>query len=928
MRAVGLIGRHSETGALAEFIADVRSGRSRVLVLRGESGMGKTALLEWVVEQTGDCQVLRAAGVQAEVELAYAGLHQLLAPTLARLHNLPSPQREALQMAFGLRAGAAPDRFFIALAVLSLLADTAKEQPLICLVDDEQWLDRASAQALAFVARRLGADSVGLIFAARSDTEELSGLPELYLQGLASADARALLDSALTAPLDPSIRDQIVSETRGNPLALLELPRGVTSAELAGGFALPDVMPIPGRIEESYLRRLDAVPSATRRLLQLAAADPVGEPSVLWDAATRLGIDAGAAAPAIEAGLIEFGIRVQFRHPLVRSAAYRSASLAEKQSAHRALAEATDPRLDPDRCAWHRAQGASGPDETVAVELENSADRALARGGMAAAAAFLERAAMLTPAPARRVARMFAAAKAKRDAGALDAALGLLVAVQGGPLDARQTAQVEYLRGEIAFDQLHVRDAAQLLNSAAGHFETLRSESAREVRLRALDAAMWLAGPDGPDKTSILEMSAASRAGPPGPQPPRAIDVLLDGYAVRYTDGYAAAAPLLNRAIEMLLTADADVDDFDSWLPITRSRIGTTLAAEVWDAHSWHALALRETRFARMTGAPIHLQFALQYLAWTLVLRGEFEQAASVIEEDCSVAAATGNPPLRFGKLLLAAWRGQHDQADELIEAMTVAAAAQGKRKIVDFAAYGRAVLDNGFGRHADALAAVKQVFVHDHVGLGPLVIPELVEAASRTGDVAVLETARDWMAVRTEATPTPWALGIGSRIGALMSEGDVAEALYRESLEYLGRAPVGLEPARGRLIYGEWLRRQNRRVDARAQLRVAEEMFSAMGADGFADRARRELLATGESARKRSAKTRDTPIDLTPQELQVARLARDGLSNREIGRQLFISPRTVQYHLRKVFAKLGIRSRGELTHVLPGGAAQLEPSA
>ena len=384
MRAVGLIGRHSETSALAEFIDDVRSGRSRVLVLCGEPGAGKTALLEWVVEQTGDCQVLRAAGVQAEMELAYAGLHQLLAPTLPRLHNLPSPQRDALQMAFGLRAGAAPDRFFIALAVLSLLADTAKKQPLICLVDDEQWLDRASAQTLAFVARRLGADSVGLIFAARIDTEELSGLPELHLQGLDSADARALLDSALTAPLDPSIRDRIVSETRGNPLALLELPRGVTSAELAGGFALPDVMPIPGRIEESYLRRLDAMPSATRRLLQLAAADPVGEPSVLWDAATRLGIDAGAAAPAIEAGLIEFGTRVQFRHPLVRSAAYRSASLAEKQSAHRALAEATDPRLDPDRRAWHRAQGAPGPDETVAVELENSADRALARGGMGA----------------------------------------------------------------------------------------------------------------------------------------------------------------------------------------------------------------------------------------------------------------------------------------------------------------------------------------------------------------------------------------------------------------------------------------------------------------------------------------------------------------------------------------------------------------
>ena len=418
---------------------------------------------------------------------------------------------------------------------------------------------------------------------------------------------------------------------------------------------------------------------------------------------------AGAAASAIEAGLIEFGTRVQFRHPLVRSAAYRSASLAEKQSAHRALAEATDPRLDPDRRAWHRAQGAPGPDETVALELENSADRALARGGMAAAAAFLERAAMLTPMPARRAARMFAAAKAKRDAGALDAALGLLVAVQAGPLDARQTAEVEYLRGAIAFDQLRAREAAQLLHSAAGHLESLCAESAREVRLRELDAAMWLAGPDGPDISSILAAATAARNGPPSPQPPRAIDVLLDAYTVRYTDGYTAAVPLFNRAIEMLLAADVDVHHFDSWLPITRSKISPTLAAEVWDAQSWYALALRETQFARMTGAPIHLQVKLHYLACTLLLRGEFEKAASVLDEDSSIGAATGNRSVTYGRLLLTAWRGQHDEACELIEAILVSAAAEGKCKIADLARYARGVLDNGFGRHDDALAAIRQ---------------------------------------------------------------------------------------------------------------------------------------------------------------------------------------------------------------------------
>ena len=890
--------------------------------------MGKTALLDWVLERAGDCQVLRAAGVEAEMELAFAGLHQLLTPTLPRLDNLPSPQRAALQMAFGFREGAAPDRFLIALAVLSLLADAATQQPLICLIDDEQWLDRASAQALAFVARRLGSESVGLIFATEVATEELSGLPELRLDGLSNADAHALLDSVLTAPLDPVIREELVTESRGNPLALLELPRGITPAELAGGFALPAVAPMASRLEDSFMRRVEVLPPATQKLLRLAAADPVGEPSVRWNAAARLGLDPEAATPAIEAGLIDFGTRAQFRHPLIRSVVYRSASVADKRDIHRALAEATDPRMDPDRRAWHRAQAAQGPDETVAAELEGSADRALGRGGIAAGAAFLELAAMLTPAPDRRAARMLAAAKAKRDAGALDAALGLLVRVEAGPHDALQTAQVEYLRGEIAFDQLRVREAARLLQGAAGRFESLCAESSREARLRAVDAAMWLAGPDGPDTGSILETAVAAAAGPASPQPPRAVDVLLDAFVARFIDGYAAGAPLLKRAIEMLLTVDVDAGDPDSWLPITRSKMSAILAAEVWDAQAWYALALRETQFARKTGAPIHLQFALHYLAWTLMLRGEFQKAAAVIDEDCAIAAATGNPPLRFSRLLLAAWRGQREAACELIDETIAAAEAGGKCRVADFAAYGRAVLTNGFGRHADALSAIKPVFDHDHVGMGALIIPELVEAASRTGNVELLVAARDWMAVRVKATPTPWALGIESRIGALLSDGDAAEGLYRESLEHLGRTQVGLECARGHLIYGEWLRRQNRRIDARVELRVAEEMFSAMGADGFADRAHRELLATGESARKRSANTDVTGADLTPQELQVARLAQDGLSNNEIGGQLFISPRTVQYHLRKVFAKLGIRSRSELAHVLPEGASRLEPSA
>jgi hypothetical protein len=380
----------------------VRAGESRALVVRGEPGVGKTALLDYLVEHASGCRVVRATGVQSEMELAYAGVHQLLTPMLDRLQRLPARQRAALRSAFGLGPGSAPDRFLVGLAVLSLLSDVAEEYPLLCLVDDEQWLDRASAQVLGFVARRLAAESVGLVFAARVPGDELAGLPELVVEGLQEGDARELLEAALTGPLDARVRDRIVAEARGNPLALVELPRGVPPAELAGGFALPDAMPLSGRIEESFRRRLDALPADTGRLLQLAAADPIGDPVLVWRAAGRLGIRAEAATPAAEAGLLEVGARVRFRHPLVRSAAYRSASLQQRQDVHRVLAEVTDPKIDPDRRAWHRAQAAPGPDENVASELERSAGRAQARGGLAAAAAFLERAAMLTPDPARR----------------------------------------------------------------------------------------------------------------------------------------------------------------------------------------------------------------------------------------------------------------------------------------------------------------------------------------------------------------------------------------------------------------------------------------------------------------------------------------------------------------------------------------------
>jgi DNA-binding CsgD family transcriptional regulator len=916
-RAAELTGRRSECDVLDRLVDAVRGGESRALVVRGEPGVGKTALLEYLIERASGCLVARAGGVQSEMELPFAALHQLVAPMLDHLERLPGPQRDALRTAFGLGPGSAPDRFFLGLAVLSLLSDVAEERPLICVVDDEQWLDRASAQVLAFVARRLQAESVGLVFAARAMSDELAGLPELAVEGLSDGDARALLDSVLTGPLDARVRDRIVTEARGNPLALLELPRAVTPAELAGGFALPGAVALSGSIEESFRRRLDARPAETRRLMQLAAADPVGDPLLVWRAAEQLGIGADAATPAADAGLLEFGTRVQFRHPLVRSAAYRSASVQERQDAHRALAVATDPQSDPDRRAWHRAHAAPGPDEDVAAELERSAGRAQARGGLAAAAAFLERAAMLTPDPARRAERLLAAARAKSDAGALDAALGLLVAVEAGPSSALRTGEVQRLRGQIALVQRRGTDAARLLLGAARRLEPLNADLARETHLEALEAALWAGDLDNPG--GMREAAEAARAAAPGPDPPRVVDVLLDAFALRLTQGYAAAAPALTRALELVLALDVADDEVGRWLILERVLIGL----ELWDAECSNALAARQAQFARDTGAPLYLRLALNLLARSHVLAGELTTAALMIEEDRVIGEVTGNPPIAYAEMMLAAWGGEEARASELIEATLQEATAGGLGRIVDFASYANSVLYNGLGRHDDAREAAWQAFERDHMGYGPLVVPELAEAASRTGDTALVRAALEWLSERTRETPTEWALGIDARVRALLSDGEAAESLHRESIERLGRTRIRIELARAHLLYGEWLRRERRRVEARAQLRIAHEMFASMGAAAFAERARRELAATGETARKRTVETSD---DLTAQEAQIARLARDGLSNPEIGTRLFISPRTVKYHLRKVFTKLDITSRNELDRVLPSDASTVRP--
>src|SRR2546426_11667673 len=915
--ATALTGRRSERNVLDRLIEAVGAGESSALVLRGEAGVGKTALLEYLVEQAPGFRVVRAAGGQSEMEPAFARLHQLLASMLDRLEGLPAPQTEALRTVFGLTSGRAPDRFFVGLAVLSLLSDVADEQPLLCIVDDAQWLDRASADVLAFVARRQDRESVGLIFAARAASDELAGLPELVVGELSEVDADALLDSILTAPLDPRVREQIISETRGVPLAMLELLRDLTPAEVAGGFGLTGGVPVSGSVEETFRRRIDALPPDSRRLLQLAAADPIGDPLLVWRAAERLSVSTDAAMAPAQAGLLEFGARVRFRHPLVRSTAYWSASLEERQEAHRALAEATDAEIDPDRHAWHRAHAAAAPDEDVAEELDRSAARAQARGGLAAAAAFLERSAKLTLEPARRAERLLAAARAKRDAGAFEAALELLVTLETAPLGSYSTAEAEHLRGQIALEQQRGSDAARLLLSAARRLTPLDAPLARETHLEALVAALWAGDVDRTG--GVLAAAEAARTAPAGPEPPRAVDVALDALAIGLTEDHEAAAPLLTRALELLLAQDIGSDEVGRSLWLAASRATQAIAIELWDVDAVHALATRQLEVARQAGALVQLRLALNFLGGTLVYSGEVAKAELLFDEDRLVAEATGNQPVLYNDVLVAVWRGQEAQATELLEVTRRQANARGMGRFVSSLTHLESVLNNALGRYEAAREAASQAFKHGDLGFGPLIVPELAEAASRTGDAALLRTALDWLTERARVTPTEWSLGIEARVRALSSEGAAAEALYREALERLGRTRLRIELARTHLLYGEWLRREQRRVDARTQLRAACEMLSTMGVEAFADRAGRELLATGETVRKRRVETRG---DLTAQEAQIARLARDGLTNPEIGAQLFISPRTVQYHLRKVFLKLGISSRAELERVLPGDPA------
>ncbi|WP_426515553.1 ATP-binding protein [Diaminobutyricibacter sp. McL0618] len=918
-----LRGRRDECEELDQLLAGAGSGHAKVLALRGEAGVGKTALLGYLEQHADGFLLAQATGVEAEVELAYALLHQLCTPFLDRVAHLPEPQQEALGTAFGSRSGERPDRFLVGLAVLGLFAEVAETTPLLCVLDDAQWIDTASAQTLTFVARRLVAERIGMVFGVRDavdgddERDAFEGLPTLIVRGLTDADAVGLFDSVIAGPIDERVRSRIIAEARGNPLALLELPRDLDAAELAYGIGSSDHAALTGRIERAFARRLDQLPEATRQLMLVAAADPSGDVTVLWRAAAWLGIPADAVAPAQEAGLLELAAQVRFRHPLMRSAVYRAASERDRRMAHQALAEAMTGDTDSDYLAWHRAEAAVGLDEGIAAGLEASAERAQARGGWSAAAAFLSRSMELTPDPGQRARRALAAANARLQAGNTDDAHAILAIAAAGPLSELDGARAQLLGAQLSFASTRGREAPSQLLLAAKRFESLDAAVARETYLDAFTAALF-AGRLADGGAALDDVARAiidARWGDAEGSVPSACELLLDGLALLVTSGYAAGIPKLRSALDALRSDRLSDNDALRWLwPASRA------ARAMGDDESWLDLTDRHVRLARRTGALAMLPIALTERFSAELFMGDVPAALALSAEADAVAAATGtglSPHIAF---LRAAWGGSEAEARALIDASRTDVAARGEGLFLMGTELTSAVFLNSFGRYDEALAEAERAAEHPfELGLSTWVYPELIEAAVRSDRPERGGAALDRLVEIAAASDTDWALGVLARSRALLSAGDVAEALYQESIERLGRTRIRMALARTNLLYGEWLRRGGRRMDAREQLRLAHEFFREAGMEGFAERTRHELAATGETVRARSVETAN---ELTAQETLIARLAADGRSNPEIGAQLFLSPRTVEWHLGKVFTKLGVTSRRGLrgTAVAPTG--------
>lgn len=905
-----LFGRDKEYATLTRLVDAARTGESRTIVLRGPQGIGKSTLLDYVADHAEGCRVERAVGIQSELELAFAGLHQLCLPMLDHLDRLPAPQRVALSTAFGLDLGSPPDRFLVGLAVLSLFSAVAEERPLIALIDDAEWLDEVSVQVLAFVARRLEAESVALIFAARprQRTEALTRLPELQVGRLQDADAHSLLDSLLQVPMDEAIRERIVADSRGCPLALIEITNGLTPAERAGAFGLPASVPLISGLEETYVTRLESLSERTRMLLLVAALEPTGDVATVWHAAEELSLDRDDLGDAEASGLVELNSRVRFRHPLVRSAVIRIADARARRTVHRVLALATDTELHPDRQAWHRALAAEGPDESVASELVRCAGRAEGRGGLAASAAFLQAATELTVDPVRRGERALAAARAKYQVGASDEALMLLTAAEAEPLDELNSALSGLLRGQIAVWTSHGREAPPLLLAAAGRLQTLDGTIARDAYLDAVSAGL-VVGRFAADVGLLEVAEAASRA--PAARG-RSTDFLLDGFAKVITESYAEGDPLLKQALTAFRDEASPASDGIRWL-----WLASHAARDVWDDESWEILANRHGRIVRELGALGELPNALTTRIGLHVASGEIAIANMMANEAAEVAAVIGKSAPPYAAIAVAAWQGDEALFTRLKLSTVDIASVRGDGLGTVIILYGGAVLYNGLGDYRKALVEAESGAAHwNDLCYATWSLVELVEAASRSGEPALAADALERLTQSTGPSGTAWARGIEARCRALVSNDDVAEAHYREAIASLGKTRVRMELARAHLLYGEWLRRMGRRTAARENLRIAHEMFTAFGADAYVERARRELVATGERVRTHAPLSQ--PI-LTAQESQIAALAAAGRTNPEIAAELFLSSRTVEWHLGKVYPKLGIASRRELRRTLAG---------
>jgi DNA-binding CsgD family transcriptional regulator len=905
-----LVGRTREQRRIAELIDAARQRRSGALVLRGEAGIGKTALLEDAVAQCPDIRIIQIRGAEAEMELPYAAIQQFCTPLVDFFAGLPEPQRRALSVALGVRSGGPPDRLLVGLAVLTLFGEASRDRPTLCVIDDAQWVDVASLQALAIVARRVHADSVAMIFAVRDQgaERELSGIPELVLNGLTDDAAAAILAVTMPGRIDNRMRQTIIFEAGGNPLALQELHGTLTPEALAGGYGMVGSTSRADRIERAYAIRIRELPTQTRTLLLIAAAEQAGRPEWLWTAAEHLGIGADVADAAEGAYLItRRDDRLYFRHPLVRSAAYRGASTMERQRVHAALAAAVNGSAAEDYRAWHQAHAAPTPDERVASELERSAQRAFGRGGIAASAAFLDLAARLTPNRAQRAERAIAASYAKLDAGAPSGASRLLRVAEDSADSELCNARVELLRAKIGFATSRRGDAAPLLLAAAKRLEGLDPPVARETYLEAITASILAGRLAQGQHHSTLAVANAAREAPPPSEPLRSVDLLLDGLVVRLTDGLGAAAPVLKNAIRQYMHEEASGTADPRWHDITHRVCIDVLD---WDTYSF--LVVRQVEQLRNAGALTVLGLALQTYAGLRVTAGDFAHAAALLDESDLIIAATGSALPGCIRAYLAAYRGQEQLCRELVRTTIDRASSRGEGFDVTGAQYAAAILHTGLGQYREALAAATWGADADDVGMYGYMLTELVEAAARCGEMTIAAEAVERLVERTDASGTKadTALGLAARSTALVQDGAAAEAAYLDAIAHLKRSQAVVELSRAHLVYGEWLRRMKRRADARTQLRLAHDMFEQMGAQGFLQRARRELRATGEVVVTRPSRT---PVDLTSQELQIATLAQKGYTNPEIAGQLFLSPRTVEWHLSRVFSKLGVTSRREL---------------